>query len=242
MKHPDLESADTAGLAPPRRNKPGVRTPASHPPSDSDPVSDLARDPTGTLRTLTLISSGVNYTDFLALDPPLAANTFLELRGLSLLDTFMDLTDGELILKLDLLPTRVADLRAHPHYPTMCDRLKAAAQRLASAATIDGMAEAGERDVARELLYTATHGDKPAARLRAAESLADRRSSKKVREPEQRVLSFPEGMMEVMRIAMEMAGRQLPHAPVAGLLDPGEPAIEIRADRLNVPIHPGDPE
>ncbi len=235
-RHPHLDYPGTGPRPVPdtgrKRGRPRASSLAS-----SDAVGDMVRDSSAVAKVLSHIASGVNYSDFLAADPPIGANVFLDLRGLALLDTFMELDDGDISGKLDILPGQLAGLRAHAHYDNMVERLRASASSLAAATSIDGMAAAGERQVAAELFHMAMHGKTSRDQLKAIEALADRRSSKKTREPEQRVLSFPEGLMEFMKLALEMTGRQSEPRTIGA----GEPAIEILADRLNVPVHRDEP-
>lgn len=190
-------------------------------------------------RFLSLVAKGVKYSDFME---HVAVNVFEELRSVSLVDSFFALDDAAVCAKLRMSKEQLQGYREHPQYEPVKEALRASAKQLGGASTVDGMAEAMERNVAHEVYGMAMLAGSDRERLKALDAFVDRRSAKKGREPEKgSALVIPERLLELMAKGLEMekhlvgpAVRQIGEGPVIDLAV--EQDDEISADVLNVPL------
>jgi len=212
-----------------------------------DPLTNATRtNRDETARWLSLVSRGVKYSDFLDADPPLGVNVFEELRTVALIDTFFQLDDAAILAKIDMQPDVLKGYRENPQYQPMVDALKGSAKRLGGADTVDGVAEAMEKEVVHEVYAMGMLEGNAREKLKALTEFVDRRSAKKGREGDAgSALMIPERMLELMALGLEKERHLLPPEPrkigEGSVIDIAAEADDsISADRLNVPTQEED--
>lgn len=218
---------------PPKARKTVKRPVLSSKKKESEP--DPLKNDSQTKKFWGLVVESVTYGQFIALDPPLKVNRFLEIRMLFVLDRYWDLTDEEICEKTGHSAEHLATLRANPHFATVGKAVAEAAERLSRPRTFDDWAQDAQvEDRVASELYAIGLGDaSPRDRVAALNTFADRQSAKKGREAEDApTVMLPPNFVQ----AIQFIQQNFPAA--AGLALPaGEPAVPqlVDASVLNVP-------
>lgn len=197
-----------------------------------EPEQDPLKNDSQTKKFWGLVVESVTYGQFIALDPPLKVNRFLEIRMLSALDRFWDLTDEEIAEKTGHSAEHLAALRANPHFEAVGRAVVEAAECLSRPRSFDSWAmDAQVEDRVASELYAIGLGDaSPRDRVAALNTFADRQSAKKGREAEDApTVQLPPGFVQAIQFVMQSFPGVAAPAPAGSL-----PAA-IDAAVLNVP-------
>lgn len=195
---------------------------------EDDPLSNDSQ----TKKFWGLVIESVTYGQFIALEPPLKVNRFLEIRTLVVLDRYWDLTDEEIAAKTGHSPEHLAALRANPHFAAVGEAVAEAAQRLARPRSFDAWAQDAQvEDRVASELYAIGLGDaSPRDRVAALGAFADRQSAKKGREAEDApTVMLPPNFVQAIQFIQQ-------NFPAAASLGPANgQAVAVDASVLNVP-------
>lgn len=173
---------------------------------------------------LKLVLAQVQYTGFVKLMPRMKLDEFDRIRSIALIDTFLDMTNRDIMARLGVNESIVTGARKHVHFPVVQETLVEAAVALA-AKTIDEMAKVMEGSVAKEMAVGALSGNLDREQLVALQEFASRTAPKPGRTSDQKGILFPPKLLEIIARGVQMMPK-----PVDGQL------IEISASRVNVPL------
>lgn len=173
---------------------------------------------------LRLVLSQVQYTGFVKLTPRMKLDEFDKVRSIALIDTFLDMTNRDIMARLGVNESIVTGTRKHVHFPVVQEALVEAAVSLA-AKTIDEMAKVMESSIAKEMASGALTGSLDREQLVALQEFASRTSPKPGRTSDQKGILFPPELLEIIARGVQMMPK-----PVDGQV------IEISASRVNVPL------
>lgn len=178
-------------------------------PKDESPLTEAVAAVHGDARAfVTMVGRFVSYRDFFKLeDGVLSVGAFRDLVGAAIFDLFgSDLGDEQKASKLGMDTAKLESLRQHPTFPGVSEKLMEAATDLALPRTYEQWAEKAEDLLARDGMRLAMLSPDAKVRQAANQEFIARRSAKKGRPGEQKVLVIPDKLFREIEAGMKALG------------------------------------